>query len=185
MKINGEEEEPSSKLYSSWATRGLDQVLDGIDPAEDVRQQMDRYFLNDLVVGSGIESAAPAPDPANSSPLEELRSWMRSYRVADLPPPRRLHAGELAIRVITAALPAARQDPGWRPGPLAHWTGIPIVHDERLAANAWQLVDPRTGEVVDSGTCGPSVEECQRVVDQVIDELTEQAQLSRRFFDYY
>lgn len=153
--------------------------------AEERADQMRRYLLDNTVT-TRIPAAPPEPRPwgdPDSDPLEDIKSWMRLFPQADPPPPaRRLHAGDAAIAAISAAVPSAQPRPAWQSGGLGPLTGIPIVRDQDLPSNAWELRDARTGEVLDEGTCGVSVEECQRVVDEYLDQLAEEAEIPRHLF---
>lgn len=147
--------------------------------AADTDGAIARYLLQEPGHGQ-IVSAPMVADPDPGNPLEDLRSWMRLYRDKDLPPARRLEAGDAAIAAINAGTPCASTTPDWRQvTTINDLTGIPIVRAEDLPTNAWRLVDARTGEVVDSGTMGASVEECERIVRQYLEDLAEEAEIPR------
>jgi hypothetical protein len=152
--------------------------------AENDRVEPMRRYLLDNTVTTRIESTVPRLewDTPKGDPLEAIKSWMRIWRMRDLPPGRRLHAGDAAIAAFTAGVPRAPARPAWQSGSLGSLTGIPIVRDEDLPSNVWQLRDARTGDVLDEGTCGASVEECERVVAEYLDQLAEEAEVPRHLF---
>lgn len=155
----------------------FDQVEDFY--GEDETGRAARYLLNNTV--DEIVYDIPAVEPAaEGSSLEYMKSLMRLRRDKDLPPARRLEVGDAALAAITAGVPCASTDPaGYRVGTINDLTGIPIMRREDLPANAWRLVDARTGAVVDSGTYGASAQELERVIRQYIEDLAEEAEIPR------
>jgi hypothetical protein len=171
-----------------WAPAGTPPPGDWI-PVEDLvgeylteEATSRRYFLNDWT-----PSASAWNPEKDGNPLDDMREFMRRWRDYEAPPPRLLKAGDNALTAIAAgARPVARgwpKDPTGAAGALADLAGIPIVRDPDLPPNAWQLVDPRSGEVLYEGDISDRLGEYVRVMREYSAEVAEQAGLPRDFFD--
>jgi hypothetical protein len=132
-----------------------------------------RYFLNGIVT-----TAEPNPEPPCL--VSDVNNAMR-YLVEHPPPPaRRVEAGELALAAI-AAMPSSAAGRGWPKDPtnlaagLVHLIGLPIVCNDDLPANVWQVVDATTGEVLSETTISPTLEEYLRVARDAVDDLADKA----------
>lgn len=174
---------------SEWAD--IDALADELNAEASTAR---RYFLNQVVVGRpGITTTATiatnwleaAAEPLN---LEQLLDFIRAWSRHTPPPPRRLNVGAIAQQVFAAAARRSSTDIGWpkdvhsSAAALARLTGIPIVPDPDLPANAWQLVDQRTGEVLYEGTAGPDLTEYIEAIRDDIDKVADEAGLPRDLF---
>jgi hypothetical protein len=135
---------------------------------EDRDSSARRYFLNQWV------DPDPQPDPVG-----DLLAAQRKLREMDLPRPKRVACGEIALAVFQfigrpARLPAYD-------GRVGDLTGVPIVAGPDLPDDVWQLLDADTGEVLHEARINPPLAAFMRdYLDQApVGELADQADVPR------
>jgi hypothetical protein len=124
-----------------------------------------RYFLN-----GWVEERQP-----ERSALDDLRAAMRTYRerLTDLPGPRRVACGERALSAFQlAGRPATVRASDQM---VVNLTGIPIVADSDLPADAYQLIDAVTGEVLLEGFISPALAALIQQMRDDVDDLAARA----------
>lgn len=132
--------------------------------AADRHREGRRYFLNALTTAQ------------DTDPVEDMRAWMNRYEELVGRRVTRIEAGRDAYAAIQAAAEPKPQR-GWPKdnlsavGTLAGLTSVPVTARDDLPPTRWRAVDGRTGEVIDEGTAGNTVDDYQRVVDDALDEF--------------
>ncbi len=138
----------------------------------------------DQIVNDAVATASTDwDDPDAQAPPVTAETVRKAIDRADhLGPPRQLKAGDLALTALR--LLAAPEREGWPPpGVLAKMTGVPIVRDDALPSNGWQLVNPVSGDVLLQGAIGPSVEELTAVIDKAVEDLAEEYGIPRHLLE--
>jgi hypothetical protein len=142
----------------------VDTLLGGWATAHDA---VHRFYLNSWV------------EERPADPRADMLAAKRKLDQMDLPRPQRLAAGEDALGAI--AVTAARRLKATS-GVMAELGEVPIVADPDLPADAWQLVDAETGEVVHEGTISPALAAMLQAIRDVTDEVADRAGMPRDLF---
>jgi len=152
--------------------------------ADERRALLPRFVYPDPDAASGIIVDVPCAPATAEKPLESMLASMDRLREMNLPGPRRLEAGAVAVDAIAAAAePATR---GWSKdvtgaiGSLAYLTSIPIRCRDDLPANKWRLVDTETGDVLCEGTISPELADYVRALKEHAADVANEHQPPKR-----